>query len=127
MRKGEYGSIGWRGTKDEPESESIFLTQFLEFGHDAVGDARDALGVESIHHAFDHIDAILEGEVDEIGVDDDSVRRDEGFVVRQEEGGGERSATMYVQSAGASAEGTRAYTWRVSASFLSASFLIALS
>ena len=45
----------------------------------------------------------------------------------EEEGSGERSAGMYVTSAGVDTAEEGAYTWRVSASFFSASFFVAFS
>lgn len=42
-------------------------------------------GVEDVHHGADHVDAVLEREVDKVGVDDDAVRRHEGLIVREEE------------------------------------------
>lgn len=45
----------------------------------------------------------------------------------EEEGSGEWGAGVYVASVGVGEESEGAYTWRVSASFFSASFLTAFS
>lgn len=43
------------------------------------------LGVQGIHHTLDHIHPVLEREVDEIGIDDNTIRWYEGLIVGQEE------------------------------------------
>lgn len=43
---------------------------------------------ESVHHSGYHFYPVLERQIDEIGVDEDAVRRSERFVMRKEERGG---------------------------------------
>ena len=41
-------------------------------------------GVEAIHHALDKLHAILETEIDEIGIDKDSIWGNECFIMCKE-------------------------------------------
>ena len=43
------------------------------------------LCVETVHHAGDDVDLVLDGEVDEVGVDEDVVGRAELHVVLEEQ------------------------------------------
>jgi hypothetical protein len=47
---------------------NALAAQLLELAHDAVSDARRALGVQAVHHRFDKIQFVLNGKVDEIRV-----------------------------------------------------------
>ena len=62
--------------------------QLLQLRHHAVGDVRDALGVEGVHHVLDNVHLVLDGEVDEVGVDQNVERRPKLGVVLEEEGTG---------------------------------------
>lgn len=94
---------------------------------------RRTLGVEDVHHGLDNVDAVLEAEVDEVGVDDDAVRRDEGLVVREEERGGHGITAVEEACQGRDRErhqderDRRAYTRLTSFSFFSCSFFWAFS
>lgn len=107
------------GGRDEPECDTVFWAEFFEFSHDAVCDTWYAcrtqipgeytlvhrcvarvrngaravtFGVETVHHAAHELELVLQTEVDEVGVDEDAVWRDEGGVVCEEEGRGDRVA-----------------------------------
>ena len=62
--------------------------QLLQLRHHTVGDVRDALGVEGVHHVLDNVHLVLDGEVDEVGVDQNVERRPKLGVVLEEEGTG---------------------------------------
>ena len=62
--------------------------QLLQLRHHAVGDVGDALGVEGVHHILDNVHLVLDGEVDEVGVDQNVERRPKLGVVLEEEGTG---------------------------------------
>ena len=47
---------------------NALAAQLLELAHDAVSDARRALGVQAVHHRLDKIQFVLNGKVDEIRV-----------------------------------------------------------
>ena len=59
--------------------------QLLQLRHHAVGDVRDALGVEGVHHVLDNVHLVLDGEVDEVGVDQDVERGPKLGVILEEE------------------------------------------
>ena len=59
--------------------------QLLQLRHHAVGDIRDALGVEGVHHVLDDVHLVLDGEVDEVGVDQDVERGPKLGVILEEE------------------------------------------
>ena len=50
------------------QCEPVFATKLLQFGHDTVGDARDALGQKAIHHTAVHLELVLDAEVNKIGI-----------------------------------------------------------
>lgn len=70
------------------EGDSILGTKFLQLGKNAIGDARDRLGVQAIHHALDQLDFVLQTKVDKVGIHQDSVGRTKGSIVLEEERGG---------------------------------------
>jgi len=51
----------------------VLGAEFFELAHDAVGDAWDAFGEEAVHHGAYHVHFVFDGEVDEVGVDEDVV------------------------------------------------------
>ena len=55
--------------------------EFFEFGHHAVRDARRAFRVQAVHHRFSDVEFVLDGKIDEICIDDGTVRRSQLFVV----------------------------------------------
>ena len=63
-------------------------SQFLKLCHDAVRDVGDALGIESVHHILDDVHLVLDGEIDEVGVDEYVEGGPELGVVLEEEGAG---------------------------------------
>lgn len=73
---------------DNLERHPVLGPQLLQLAHDAVRDVGDALGVEAVHHALDHVHLVLDREVDEVGVDEDVIGRTQLGVVGEEEGGG---------------------------------------
>lgn len=72
----------------QSQGEAVLGAEFLELGHDAVGDAGDALGEEAVHHRLVDLELVLDREVDEVGVDEDVVGRAELCVVLEEHGRG---------------------------------------
>lgn len=59
--------------------------QLLKLSHDAVCDVRDALCIEGVHHVLDDVHLVLDGEVDEVGVDQDVERGPKLGVILEEE------------------------------------------
>jgi len=60
------------------------LSELFEFGDYTIRHARYTLGIQAVHHTANKLQLVLKAEVDKIGVDKDSVRRDKGCVVREE-------------------------------------------
>lgn len=50
--------------------------------------------VEAVHHASDELNLILQGEVDEVRVNEDAIGWREGLVVREKERGSDWCTTM---------------------------------
>lgn len=69
------------------EGHAELGAQLLELRKDALGDHGDALGVETVHHALDNVDLVLDGEVEKVGIHKHPVRRPEREVELEEEGG----------------------------------------
>ena len=70
---------------DHPKSNPMLGSQFLELRHDTIRDVRDALCIEGVHHVLDDVHLILDGEVDEVGIDQDVERGAKLSVVLEEE------------------------------------------
>ena len=83
---------GWKNevprVLDDPQGDPVLGPKLLQLRHHAVGDVGDALGVEGVHHILDNVHLILDGEVDEVGVDEYVKGRAELGVVLEEEGAG---------------------------------------
>ena len=75
------------GVLGDPERDAVPRPELLQLGHHAVGHARDALGVQAVHHALHQVDLVLDRVVDKVGVDEDVVGRAEALVPAEEEGG----------------------------------------
>ena len=90
---------------DAPQSYAISVTQLLQFGHDTVRDTRYTLTAialslcfeadqgkrltfskQTIHHAANELQLVLQTEIDEVRVDEYAVRRNEGVIMLQEHG-----------------------------------------
>lgn len=73
----------------DPQRDPVFLPQLLQLGHHAVRDHGDAFRVQAVHHRGQHLELVLHGVREEIGVDEHGVGRDQGGVVLVEERGGD--------------------------------------
>ena len=51
-----------------PKGDFEFGSEFLDFRHDAVGNVRNAFGVETVHHRLPNVQLVLNRKVDEIRV-----------------------------------------------------------
>lgn len=69
------------------EGDAELGPQLLELREDALGDHGYALGVEAVHHPLDNVDLVLDREVEKVGIHKHSVRRPEGEVELEEQGG----------------------------------------
>jgi hypothetical protein len=49
------------------------------------GEEARTFSIEAVHHARNEFKLVLEGEVDEVGVDENAVGRDEGGIMCQEQ------------------------------------------
>ena len=67
------------------QRDPVRLAELLELGHHAVAYVGYALGIHAVHHGLDDVQLVLDGEVDEVRVDEDVIRRAELGVVREEE------------------------------------------
>ena len=76
------------GVLGDAQRDPVPGTELLQLGDHALGDARDALGVQAVHHALHEVDLVLDRVVDEVCVDEDVVRGAEALVPAEEEGGG---------------------------------------
>jgi hypothetical protein len=77
----------------DAQSDTIARTEPLELGHDALGEVRGALGVETIEQRLKDVELVLNGKVDEIGVDQNVIRRPELRVVREKHARQNRSGS----------------------------------
>ena len=73
----------------DPQRDPVFLPQLLQLGHHTISDDGDALRVQAVHHRGQQLELVLHRVAEEIGVDEDGVRGDEGGVVLVEERGGD--------------------------------------
>jgi len=51
------------------------MSHLLYLGYHAVANTRDAFGQHSVHHRVDDVQLVLDGEVDEVGIEQDLVGR----------------------------------------------------
>jgi hypothetical protein len=72
----------------DPQGQTVLDAELLQLSDHAIGDVGDALAEEAVHAGLEDVQLVLDGEVDEVGVDEDAVGRTEGVVVREEEAGG---------------------------------------
>ena len=82
-----FKSLKTRVLRDS-EGETVLNSKFLQFCHDAIADVGDALAEEAVHAGFEDIQFVLDGKVDEIGIDEDAVGWSECVIMREEEAGG---------------------------------------
>ena len=67
------------------EGESVAHSELFEFADHAVSDVGDALAEEAVHAGLEDVEAVLDGEVDEVGVDEQAVGRAQGVVLSEEQ------------------------------------------
>ena len=70
------------------QGHSKFRPQLLKFCHHAVGDVGRTLCIDTVHHALDDVQLVLDGKVDEVRVDEHVIGRTELRVVLEVERGG---------------------------------------
>lgn len=70
------------------KSNTVLWTELFQLGHDAGGDEDLTLCIKSVHHALEQLDLARDGVREEICIDEDLIRWDEGGVVLKEHGGG---------------------------------------
>ncbi|KAI2017091.1 hypothetical protein LOZ48_006872 [Ophidiomyces ophidiicola] len=69
------------------QGQAVLGPQLLKFGQNTVGDDGDTLRVQAVHHGGNDLEFMLHGMGEEVGVYEHRVRRGEGGVVLEEEGG----------------------------------------
>lgn len=69
------------------EGHPVLMPELFKLGHDAIGDAGGALGIQTVHHALDQVNLVSDGEVDKVGIDQNAVRWSQLRVVLEEQGG----------------------------------------
>lgn len=72
---------GSRCDRDSLQRQPILGPQLFQLCNHAIRHARDTLGHEAVHHSLHELNLVLDGEIDEIRVDEDAVGRTEGGVV----------------------------------------------
>lgn len=77
------------------QSQSEFRAERFEFRHHAVCDTRDAFCIETVHHALDQVQFILDAKVDEICIDQDAVRWMQGLIELEKERTGDLGDFTY--------------------------------
>lgn len=70
------------------QRQTVFRSQFFQFRKDAICNDRDAFGVKAVHHCRDHFEFVLDRVRQEVGIDQDGVRRRKGSIVLKEQCGG---------------------------------------
>lgn len=73
------------GILGDAQGHPVLLAQLLQLRHHAVGDDGDALGQQAIHERGEHVQLVLNGGVDEVGVHQDPVWGPQAGVVGEEE------------------------------------------
>jgi hypothetical protein len=71
----------------DAEGKTVFCAELLELSHDAGGDDGDAFSVEAVHKRREQVQLGADGVGEEVGVNENRVRRDEGGVGLEEESG----------------------------------------
>jgi len=69
------------------QRKAIFRTEFLQLSHNAGCDHGTAFGIETRHHRVEKVELLLDSMREEIGIDEDGIRRSQGGVVLEEERG----------------------------------------
>jgi len=72
-----------------PQRHLELGAKLLQLSHDTVRDAGNRFGVETVHHALDQLDFVLDGKVDKVGIHQDPVWRSKSRVVVEEHGRGD--------------------------------------
>ena len=73
------------GILRDSEGEAVLDSKFLQLCHDAVSDVGYALAEEAVHAGLEDVQFVLDGKVDEVGINKDAVWWSEGVVMREEE------------------------------------------
>ena len=86
VEKVQRDNVPW--VLDNPQGDPVLGAELLQLRHHAIGDVRDTLGVEGVHHVLDNVHLVLDREVDEVGIDENVEGRAELGVVLEEQGAG---------------------------------------
>jgi hypothetical protein len=70
-----------------PQGQSVLHSKLLQFGNDTVSDVGNALAKQAVHTRLEDVQLVLDGEVDEVGIDEDAVGRTQGVIVSEEKTG----------------------------------------
>lgn len=76
------------------QRNAVLGAEFFQFSHYAGCDYGRGLGVQKVHEGLVELEFCLDGVGQEVGVDQDGVRRPEGGVCLEEEGGGDLWAAL---------------------------------
>ena len=77
---------------------------------------------EAVHHPCDKFNLVLKTEVDKVGINEDSIWRNEGIIVLQEERGSDLGSVNGAMRMYSSREGDSTYTRRSAFCFSSSAF-----
>lgn len=66
------------------QRQSVLRSQLFQFGNNARGDDRVALGVQAVHHGLQKRQFSLNCVTEKVGIDEDVVGRDESGVMLEE-------------------------------------------
>lgn len=73
------------GVLRDSECEAVLDSKFLQLCHDAVCDVGYALAEEAVHASLEDVQFVLDGKVDEVGIDKDAVWWSKGIVMCEEQ------------------------------------------
>jgi hypothetical protein len=69
------------------EGQPVLYSEFLKFPNHAISNVWDALSEEAVHAGLEDVQFVLDGEVDEIGINDDAIGWSQSVIMREEQAG----------------------------------------
>ena len=67
------------------QCHSILHSKLLKLAHNAIRDVRDAFSKQAVHTCLEDVELILDGKVDEVGIDDDPIRWSKCVIMREKQ------------------------------------------
>ena len=79
-----------------PQCDPKVLSELFQLSDNAICDARNAFGIEAIHHRRDDLELVLEGEINKVRIEYNSIRRSQSGIVREEHIGRNSRDVIYL-------------------------------